>query len=159
MPPSFKANEINFNFSFIREDSDPRFNTYGFNGAYTYYFNPTVGVTSDVNAHFKNEGGVDLSKCSVLGGVTIVPFEGAKTTDKVTISLHSLFGVSHFSSDNGTTRFTDNAFTINLGGAVDVNLNEHVFIRVPQIDYAPTFFGGNTQHNYQVGFGVGFRFK
>ena len=157
-PPSFKPNEINFNFSFIREDSDPRFNTYGFNGSYTYYFNPTVGITGDVNAHFKNESGADLSKYSVLGGVTVVPFEGAKTTDKVTISMHALFGVSHFKADNGVSRFTDNAFTIKLGGAVDVNVNEHIFIRLPQIDYAPTRFGGHTQHNVQVGAGVGFRF-
>ena len=153
-----KPNEITLTFSFIREDSDPRFNTYGFNGSYTHYVNPTVGLTGDFNGHFKTEGGVDLSKYSVLGGVTVVPFEGAKTTDKVTVSTHALFGISHFKADSGISRFTDNAFTMKLGGAVDVNVNENFFIRPVQIDYAPAFFGNNTQHNVQFSFGAGFRF-
>jgi hypothetical protein len=39
-----------------------------------------------------------------------------------------------------------------------VNVNKRFFVRPVQIDYAPTFFGGNTQHNVQFGFGGGFRF-
>ncbi|MGQ0763147.1 MAG: hypothetical protein ACT4OT_14200 [Acidobacteriota bacterium] len=155
---SFKTNQINLNFSFIREDSNPRFNTYGFNGSFTHYVNPTVGLTGDFNGHFKSESGVDLSKYSVLGGVTFVPFEGAKTTDKVTVSTHALFGVSHFKADSGSSGFTDNAFTMKLGGALDVNVNENFFVRPVQIDYAPTRFGGSFQHNVQFSFGIGFRF-
>jgi len=78
--------------------------------------------------------------------------------DKVSFSAHALFGISHFSSSAGSVTSTDNAFTMKLGGALDVNVNNHFFIRVIQIDYAPTFFGGNTQNNFQVGFGAGFRF-
>ena len=134
------------------------FNTYGFNGSATHYFTPWFGVTGDFNANFKSEGTADLNKISALGGFTFVPLRGVRATDKVTVSLHSLFGVSHFSSDNGTTNFTDNAFTMKLGGAVDVNLNRNFFIRPVQIDYAPTFFGGNTQHIFQFSAGAGLRF-
>lgn len=151
-------NEATILINLIREDASPSFNTYGFNGSATHYFNSTFGVTGDFNANFKSEGTVDLRKISILGGVTFVPFEGVKRSDKVTVSLHTLFGVSHFSSDNGTINFTDNAFTMKLGGAVDVNVKRNFFIRPVQIDYAPTFFGGNTQHNFQIGAGAGFRF-
>lgn len=154
----FKSNQIDFKFGLIREDTDPRFNIYGFNGTFTRYVNPTFGLTGDFNANFKSEGGTDIRKISALGGFTFVPFEGMRTTDKVTISSHALFGASRLSSDNGTTNFTDNAFTMKLGGALDVNVNPNFFIRPVQIDYAPTFFGGNTQHNFQVGFGGGLRF-
>ncbi len=151
-------NEATILVNLISEDTAQPFNTYGFNGSATHYFNTTFGVTGDFNANFKSEGTTDLRKISILGGVTFVPFEGVKRSDKVTISLHTLFGVSHFRSDNGTTSFTDNAFTMKLGGAVDVNVNRNFFIRPVQIDYAPTFFGGNTQHNFQIGAGAGFRF-
>ena len=45
-----------------------------------------------------------------------------------------------------------------LGAAVDVNVTNNFFIRPIQFDYAPTFFGGNTQNNFQFGFGAGVRF-
>lgn len=151
-------NEATILVNLIREDASPAFNTYGFNTGATHFFNSTFGVTGDFNANFKSEGDVDLKKISILGGLTFVPFEGVKRDDKVTISVHTLFGVSHFSSDNGTMHFTDNAFTMKLGGAVDVNVTPRFFIRPVQVDYAPTFFGQNTQHNFQFGAGAGFRF-
>ena len=146
-------------FSFISEDSTPRFNTYGINGAYTRFINPSVGFTADFNAHFRERHGTDLSKLSALGGVTFVPFEGAKTTDKATVSFHALGGVSHFKAESGVGSFTDNAATVKIGGAVDVNASKNFFIRLGQVDYAPTWFGGDVQHNVQVGFGAGLRWK
>lgn len=154
----FYPNEVVGFFSFIREDSSPRFNTYGGGASYTRFINSSIGLTADFNANFRTQNAVDLSKISVLGGVTVLPFDGAKTTDKVTFSTHSLFGASHFKSDAGAISFTDNAFTMKLGGVVDVNVTDNFFIRPVQIDYAPTFFGDNTQHNVQFGFGAGFRF-
>lgn len=155
---SFKPNEAVGFFSLIREDSDPAFNTYGGGASYTRFLNPSVGLTADFNANFRTQGGADLSKISFLGGLTVLPVEGAKTTDNVTFSTHALFGVSHFKSDAGAISFTDNAFTMKLGGAVDVNVTDNFFIRPVQIDYAPTFFGDTAQHNVQFSFGAGFRF-
>ena len=158
-PTSFKRNEAVGLFAIIREDAQPkRFNTYGATVDYTRFLNPAIGITGDFNANFRTQNGADLSKISLLGGVTIIPFTGAKTTDKVTVSTHALLGVSHFSSTAGSVSSTDNAFTMKLGGAVDVNVNNKFFIRPIQFDYAPTFFGGNTQNNFQFGFGAGFRF-
>ena len=155
---SFKPNEIVGLFSLIREDSDPeRFNTYGFNFTYTYLITPRVGISGDLNAHFREQNGTDLSKTSVLGGFTFIPLETAETTDKVTFSTHALFGVAHFKADTGTFSFTDNAFTMKLGGALDINVNNNFFVRLAEVSYAPTFFDDST-HNVQFGFGAGFRF-
>jgi hypothetical protein len=154
----FKRNQAAGLFSIIREDSTPRFNTYGFNGAYTYFLNPSVGLAIDFNAHFRQQNGTDLSKIGVLGGLTFVPFVGAKTTDKATLSLHALGGISHFKAKNAISTFTDDAFYMKLGGALDINVTNNFFIRPIQFDYAPTFFGNSTQHNIQFGFGAGVRF-
>src|SRR5687768_11553334 len=150
----FRSNQAVGLFSVIREDSEPeRFNTYGVNGAYTRVITPSVGITGDFNAHSRELNGMDLSKLSALGGVTLLPFEGAKTTDKATVSLHALVGFSRFKADSGVGSSTDTAATVKLGGALDVNLSNNFFFRLGQVDYAPTRFGGETQHNFQVGFG------
>jgi len=155
----FKPNQAVGLFSVIREDSTPRFNTYGFNGTYTRFINSTVGITGDFNAHFREQNGTDLSKISSVGGFTFVPFDGAKTTDKATVSFHALFGVSRFKADSGVGSFTDNAFMMKLGAALDVNAFNNFYIRLGQVDYAPTRFGGEAQHNFQVGFGAGVRWQ
>jgi len=158
-PTSFKRNEAVGLFAIIREDAQPkRFNTYGATVDYTRFLNPAIGITGDFNANFRTQNGADLKKVSFLGGVTIIPFPSAKTKDKVTVSTHALLGVSHFSSTAGSVSSTDNAFTMKLGAALDVSVTRNFFIRPIQFDYAPTFFGGNTQKNLQFGFGAGFRF-
>ncbi|HEY3025346.1 MAG TPA: hypothetical protein VGJ55_04245 [Pyrinomonadaceae bacterium] len=155
---AFKRNEIFGGFSIIREDSEPeRFNLNGVNASYTHYLNGRVGLTGDFNAHFRERNGVDLSKYSFLGGITVLPFKGATTEDRATVFTHALFGVSRFKADFGADRFTDNSFTMRLGGGLDVNVNNNFFIRPVRVDYAP-IFGDSTRHNFQVGFGAGFRF-
>lgn len=166
-----QPNEFVGMFNFIREDALPdRFNTYGVTFDYTRYIKqaakkPTVGLTADFNADFRSINGADLSKVSVLGGATVrffvqtvdVPVNGAKTKKHPTIFMHALAGVSHFKSTSGTFQSTDNSFTMKLGGGVDVNVNQHFFIRPFEIDYAPTWFGTTRQDNVQFSFGVGFR--
>jgi len=51
----------------------------------------------------------------------------------------ALFGVAHFTSDNGTVRSSDNAFTMRAGGALDVNVNQRFFVRPHCVDYAQRF--------------------
>ncbi|HEY3025347.1 MAG TPA: hypothetical protein VGJ55_04250, partial [Pyrinomonadaceae bacterium] len=65
---------------------------------------------------------------------------------------------SHFKADSGTASFTENSFTLKIGGGLDINVNKNFFIRPFEINYNPTFFGDETQHNFRIGVGVGFRF-
>ena len=84
---------------------------------------------------------------------------GATTEDRATVFMHALFGGAHFKADFGAgSDFTDNSFTMKLGGGVDINVTNNFFIRPFEVNYNPTFFGDNTQHNFQFNFGAGFRF-
>lgn len=157
-PFKLEFNDVVIALSVIRENSDPNFNTYGFDTSYTRYINKHYGFTFDLNANFRKRDNVDLSKYSVLGGVTILPLNGAMTTDKVTIFTHALFGGTHFKADSGAASFTENSFTMKVGGGLDINVNKHLFIRPFEVNYAPTRFGGVWQHNLQINSGIGLRF-
>jgi hypothetical protein len=158
-PTTFKANEIVGGFSVIREESDPEdFNTYGFQSSYTRNLNKTFGLTVDFSANFIERGGVDLSKTSFLGGVNFLPFPGANGDDKVRVFGRALFGVSDLKTDIGTASFTDNAFATQFTGGVDIDLNQHLFIRPVEAGFAPTHFSGKWQGNRVYRFGFGLRF-
>jgi len=88
----------------------------------------------------------------------VAPFKGVQTTDKVTISAQALFGVAHFTSDNGTVSPATTRSPCGWAGRWHVNVNQRFFVRPIAIDYAPTFFGGGTQNNVQFSFGGGVRF-
>ena len=158
------ANQIVGGFDIIRENStSENFNTYGVYGEYTnfpkrFFRRGFIGLRADFDVNFKQQNGVDLTKTSVLGGIVIVPFPHLTTTDRVTISTQALFGVSHLTSSVGTVSVSNNSFTMKLGGALDVKVTPHFFIRPIGINYAPTRFGGNTQNNVQFTFGAGVRF-
>lgn len=90
----------------------------------------------------------------------------------------ALFGVAHATAEacvSGTTtdfddippcgnnpnppspfplRSTDNAFTAVIGGGIDLRASQHFSVRAFHFAYAPTRFGGSTQHNLRVGAGL-----
>lgn len=155
----FKPNEIVGGFSLIREDSEPEdFNTYGFQSSYTRYLNKTVGLTGDFSANFRQLGGVDLTKTSLMGGATVLPFSGANGDDRVRFFTRAIFGVAHLKADFGTASFTDQAFAAQLTGGLDINLNDHLFVRPIEAGFAPTHFNGQWQGNRVYRFGFGLRF-
>jgi hypothetical protein len=152
-------NEISAGFTTIREDASPEnFNTYGFDVAYTHFLNRSVGVTVDFNTLWRQRFGTDLNKTSLLGGVTVMPFDGAKIDDKVTVSFQALVGVAHLKAENRTTSSTDNALTAKIGGSLSIKINRHFGIRPFELYYNPTWFGGSRQDNVQAGAGVEFIF-
>ena len=161
------ANQIFVGFNITREDSKPdNFNTYSFDFSFTHNFErdttknsalPHIAVRADFNVNVRKLNGVDLTKTSVLGGVTLIPFHGLTTADKVTISLNALAGIAHLKSSVGSVSTSDNSFTTKLGGALDVNVTPRIFIRAIEIDYAPTHFNGSWQNNVQFTFGAGYR--
>lgn len=154
-----RRNEVAGGFSLIREDSDPEnFNTYGFHASYTRYLNETVGLTGDFSANFRERGGVDLTKTSYTGGVTVFPFAPANGDDRVRVFARGLFGVSHLKADIGTASFTDNAFAAHLTGGVDIDVSGPLFVRPIEAGVAPTRFNGEWQANRVYRFSFGFRF-
>ena len=77
-----------------------------------------------------------------------------------TVDLHTLVGFQHARfNTSGITGFTDtdNGFAAVIGGGLDFRVSPRVDFRAIQVDYNPTHFGGDTQHNFRVGVGIIFR--
>lgn len=137
---------------------DDRFNLNGFNVSGTGYITKRFGITVDVSAGFKsrteNLGVVQarsrLSLYNVTGGPQVKFF----SSRPVTPFVHALFGVARRSLkleaiDAGAVSLaaaSDNttSFAMNLGGGVDVRMNDRIDIRIIQLDYNPIFLKSRT---------------
>lgn len=80
---------------------------------------------------------------------------------------HSNFYSNACTNNSGlcsSTSATTTAFTMAVGGGLDLSLTHHFGIRLLEMDYVPTRFtdnsigGNNTQNNFRVQTGVQFRF-
>jgi hypothetical protein len=56
----------------------------------------------------------------------------------------------------GEFKIDRTSVVFDFGGGLDVRAGQHIDIRLVQVNYNPTRFGGETQHNFRVGFGVAF---
>jgi opacity protein-like surface antigen len=124
-----------------------------------------VGLVGDYSFHRKSFGdtvgttnvGVDVDLHTLMGGVE---FKDNSTETKVKPFGRLLAGFQHARANvSGVNGFdeNDNGFSAAVGGGVDFRVNPRVDIRAVQLDYNPTRFGGETQHNFRVGVGVIFR--
>jgi len=65
-----------------------------------------------------------------------------------------LFGGQHFGGSGGGTA---NSFAMSLGGGADYKLTEHVALRLIQVEYLYTHFGGVRQNNARIESGIVYR--
>jgi hypothetical protein len=131
----------------------------GGNGSVAFNFNKWFGVVGDFGGyHTGNLGSVTHVSANVFS------YQGGPKfsyrTDKTTLFAQALFGGAH-ASLLGTGV---NSFAMNLGGGVDVNVNERFAIRVAQVEYSLTrfnFFGllnPASQNNLRYSAGVVIKF-
>lgn len=114
----------------------------GWNAAVTGYVNKWFGITGDISGAYKE--GVHFH--SFMGGVTVAPAH-QKT---VSPFVHALFGGVHGSGGG----FSDNAFSMALGGGIDIHGHGHFGFRPIQADYAMTRFFSTTQNNVRISTGI-----
>jgi hypothetical protein len=97
---------------------------------------------------------------TLVGGVE---FKDNAKESKIKPFAHLLAGFAHsrlhvvnpptgFSGDS-----SDTGFSAVIGGGLNFRVSSRFDIRAVQLDYNPTRFGGETQHNFRVGVGVVFR--
>ncbi|HXG66001.1 MAG TPA: outer membrane beta-barrel protein [Blastocatellia bacterium] len=89
-------------------------------------------------------------------------------TRRATPFAHALFGAARAHTEGRvdvpgfsfSTEFsdTDTAFAMELGGGLDVRLNQSVALRLIQVDYLRTRFNDDTQHHARISVGLVFRF-
>ncbi len=155
-------------------DGDQKLN--GFNVAATGYLTRRFGITGDFSGHFTSEsvpdplGGNITTKVRVynfLGGPQ-VKFRGAS---RVSPFVRALAGVANTRSTinvpsinvSDTASSTD--FVLAIGGGLDVQVSDHVDLRLFQVDYNPIFlrsnnelgFGNSRADNVRFSFGVVFK--
>lgn len=140
----------------------------GFNGVNAFVkgnVSRYVGLVGDYSFHRKSFDdiagttavGVDVDLHTLMGGVE---FKDNSRETKVKPFGRVLAGFQHARANvSGATGFdeSDNGFSAAVGGGIDFRVSPRVDIRAIQLDYNPTRFGGETQHNFRVGVGVIFR--
>ena len=125
----------------------PDINASGWNASLTGNVSSWFGLTADVSGAYKNGGR--------LHTVMVGPTFSLRKSDKVTPFAHVLLGGA-FASGNGGS---ENAFATAVGGGLDVNVNQHVAIRMIQADWLIFRSHGITdKESARVSAGIVFRF-
>jgi hypothetical protein len=125
---------------------NPSLNTNGWNVAVNGNFNSWFGLTGDFSGSYKNGGHM----YTYMFGPTF-----SARTKRVTPFVHALFGGANIGGggDSG------GAFSMALGGGLDVNAGSHVSLRAVQADWLMLHSGGDTlSKNVRVSTGLVIRF-
>ncbi len=125
----------------------------------TYYFAKAIGLTGDFQYHKKTfSGGTDTGRfISFHGGPRVKGHFG-----KVEPFGHVLFGVTNVNLSDPSGSTSDNAFSMKLGGGLDVAVATHFAIRLAEFNYYMTKFNTSSlvnfnsqDHQNNITFGVG----
>ncbi|HXG92155.1 MAG TPA: outer membrane beta-barrel protein [Blastocatellia bacterium] len=172
--------EVFGGYSFFHTDGGG--NLHGWNASVAGNLNKWFGVVADFSGHYGSESfqavppeavgpfpplprlatSIDSNLHLFLAG----PRLSYREHDRLIPFGHLLLGVARSHVDGkfeGSTfivRFNDTstAFSMALGGGLDVKLSGRVALRLIQADYLLTRFNDNTQHNARISVGVVFRF-
>ncbi len=129
--------EVAGNYTYIHFSGGGNCN--GASGSVTGYLNSWFGVTGDFGAcHF---GGGGSAQTYMFG-----PKVAYRSGGRVDPYFHLLFGGTHVTGAS--------AFSMTLGGGFDYKLQDHFAIRVAQVEYYMTHFGGVRQNNFRFSAGV-----
>jgi len=126
----------------------------------TYYFAKAIGLTGDFQYHkktFSGTGGATGRLLSFHGGPRVKGHMG-----KFEPFAHVLLGVTNLNESDPSGSVSDNAFSMKLGGGLDVAFSQHFALRLAEFNYYMTKFGvnspvnpnGNDKQN-NITFGVG----
>lgn len=153
--------------------SDGRFWMQGGSADFAANFFHGLGVAANLTGeHASNIGpGVDLSKVSFMAGPRYTystsrcssRFLGTKHAPR--IFGEALFGTVHafngtFPASAGGTKSSTSAFSMQLGGGVDVPIARGLGVRLLEVDYVRSSLpnlGDNTQNDLRLAFGVSYR--
>ncbi len=127
-------------------------NCQGFGGSAAANLNDWFGVVGDFG-YCKVTGlpsGTSAHAINYLFGPRVT----YRSRGPLTPFAHALFGGQHFAVTGGGTA---NAFAMALGAGADYKMTEHVALRLIQVDYLYTHFGGTRQNNARIEAGIIYR--
>jgi opacity protein-like surface antigen len=140
MAQDYPKAEVFGGYSYVRAQG---LNVNGWDAAVAGNVNDWFGVKADFGGYYKN----GESLYSFLFG----PQFSYRKDERVTPFVHTLFGGVHATGDT--------SFAWAIGGGLDVKVADYVAVRIIQADYLGTRFGGTTQNNARLSFGIVFRAK
>ncbi len=161
--------EVFAGYSFLHADTGggPDSNApAGFNLDGTYYFAHAIGATADFQYHHKDTSdiipGTSLRTISLHFGPRVKVRMG-----KIEPFAHGLFGFTDLSANASVSgvsaSISDKAFSMKLGGGVDVPAARHFAIRLGEFNYYYTHFtvasgfslnGQDHQNNFTYSAGI-----
>lgn len=168
------AIEVFGGYSFLRTEGGGSLN--GWNASVAGNFNRYFGLVGDFSGHYGSQDlRLDFTPPGSPGSITaransdssihsllFGPRLSYRRNEKLTPFMHSLFGLSHLRT-KATLRLGDlvseidsgdNAFTMAIGGGLDLKLSESIGLRLFQADYVLTSFGNSSQSNARVSVGI-----
>jgi outer membrane protein OmpA-like peptidoglycan-associated protein len=155
MAQDFPKAELFGGFSYQRTTDGINMN--GWNASIAGNVNSWFGLVADFDGYYKtaipakgNVGSTQYREHAFLFG----PQFSYRKDPRITPFFHTLFGGAHTSGRVSPMT----AFTMALGGGVDLNASQHFAIRLIQADYYMTRWGGQTQNNLRLSVGAVYRF-
>lgn len=131
----------------------------GFQAEFNQNVTRHIGIVTSFSGTYKTQDFVDLnSGKSFSANVQRYDLMAGPRynwrTDSVTPFVNALFGISHIRAAFDDRTRSDTAFAMAFGGGLDVHANDHIDVRVIQVDYIPTFFNGKRQDGIRAGAGI-----
>ena len=126
---------------------------------------PNVGLVADFSATFASTDFVDarsgksfpakLQRYTLLFGPR---FNWRNSTPLIPFA-HVLFGATHYrarfrNNDINCPTRDETAFSMGIGGGLDIRAGRHVDVRAAQVDYLPVFFSHKREDNLRFSAGI-----
>jgi opacity protein-like surface antigen len=124
----------------------------GFGGSATGNLNNWFGVVGDFG--YCRVTGLPSGTSAHAVNFLFGPRATYRSSSPLSPFAQVLFGGQHFGGSGGGTA---NSFAMSLGGGADYKLTEHVALRLIQVEYLYTHFGGVRQNNARIESGIVYR--
>ncbi|MBI1343564.1 MAG: TonB-dependent receptor plug domain-containing protein [Terrimonas sp.] len=127
--------------------------------SYTHFYNPWLGSTVDAGFNFGKAFNTKYSIGSFFAGPTFVPFTNSHgLNNNFTLSAHTLAGYTRITQKYMSNSYSDGAFSLKLGAALDYNIKDNFGIRAGADDNM-VLGDGNTSNNWAFHVGVKFSMR
>jgi len=147
--------EVFAGYSYLREDGN---NLNGWTGTFVGDVYHWLGLAADFDGHYRSGTVAGSSSSEHVYGFTFGPHVALKNKSRVTPIAFALFGGAHANAQDAGIASSNTGFAMNLGGGLDVRLNEVVEARVIQVDASYARFGGKGSTSPRVSAGLVFHF-